>query len=47
LSSSDAEQAHGLLSAAAVRERAHEMLAVGVAGGLDLEHRRRPAGGRS
>ena len=34
MSSSDAEQARGLLTPAAVRERAHEMLAVGVAGGL-------------
>jgi hypothetical protein len=35
LSSSEAEQAKGLLSPAAVRERAHEMLAIGVAGGLE------------
>ena len=40
MSSSDTEQAPnllamGLLNAAAVRERAHEMLAIGVAGGLD------------
>lgn len=35
LSSSETQQAHGLLNAAAVRERAHEMLAIGVAGGLD------------
>lgn len=35
LSSSETQQAHGLLNAAAVRERAHEMLAIGIAGGLD------------
>jgi hypothetical protein len=35
LSSSDVQQAHSLLTAAAVRERAHEMLDIGVAGGLD------------
>lgn len=35
LSSSETQQAHGLLTAAAVRERAHEMLAIGVAGGLE------------
>jgi hypothetical protein len=35
LSSSETQQAHGLLNAAAVRERAHEMLEIGVAGGLD------------
>ena len=35
MSSSDAEQARGLLTPAAVRERAHEMLAIGVAGGLE------------
>ena len=35
MSSSDATQARSLLNAAAVRERAHEMLAIGVAGGLD------------
>ncbi|HZV83775.1 MAG TPA: URC4/urg3 family protein [Brevundimonas sp.] len=35
MSSSEHQQAHGLLTAAAVRERAHEMLAIGVAGGLD------------
>ena len=35
MSSSETQQAHGLLNAAAVRERAHEMLEIGVAGGLD------------
>jgi Protein of unknown function (DUF1688) len=35
LSSSDTEQAKRLLTPAAVRERAHQMLAIGVAGGLD------------
>ena len=35
LSSSEIEAARGLLSAAAVRERAHEMLVIGVEGGLD------------
>jgi hypothetical protein len=35
LSSSDAGQARSLLTPAAVRERAHEMLAIGVAGGLE------------
>ena len=35
MSSSDVQQAHSLLTAAAVRERAHEMLDIGVAGGLD------------
>lgn len=35
MSNSDAEQARSLLTPAAVRERAHEMLAIGVAGGLD------------
>lgn len=35
MSSSDAAQAKGLLTPAAVRERAHEMLEIGVAGGLD------------
>jgi len=35
LPSSEAEAARGLLNAAAVRERAHEMLAVAEAGGLD------------
>ena len=35
MSSSDAAQAHSLLTAAAVRERAHEMLAIGTAGGLE------------
>lgn len=35
MSSSETRQAHGLLNAAAVRERAHEMLEIGVAGGLD------------
>ncbi len=35
MSSSDAEQARSLLTPAAVRERAHEMLAIGVAGGLE------------
>lgn len=35
MSSSDAGQARSLLTPAAVRERAHEMLAIGVAGGLD------------
>jgi hypothetical protein len=35
LSSSEATQAKGLLTPAAVRERAHEMLEIGVAGGLD------------
>ncbi|HST90963.1 MAG TPA: URC4/urg3 family protein [Brevundimonas sp.] len=35
MSSSDAQQAHSLLNAAAVRERAHEMLQIGVGGGLD------------
>ena len=35
MSSSEAGQARGLLTTAAVRERAHEMLAIGVAGGLD------------
>ena len=35
MSSSETQQAHGLLNAAAVRERAHEMLAIGVAGGLE------------
>jgi hypothetical protein len=35
LSSSETEQAKGLLTPAAVRERAHEMLEIGVAGGLD------------
>ncbi|GAA0644569.1 DUF1688 family protein [Brevundimonas lenta] len=35
MSSSETAQAHGLLHAAAVRDRAHEMLEIGVAGGLD------------
>lgn len=35
MSSSEATQAKGLLTPAAVRERAHEMLEIGVAGGLD------------
>lgn len=35
MSNSEAGQARGLLTPAAVRERAHEMLAIGVAGGLD------------
>ena len=35
MSSSEVQQAHSLLNAAAVRERAHEMLEIGVAGGLD------------
>ncbi len=35
MSSSETEQAKGLLTPAAVRERAHEMLEIGVAGGLD------------
>ena len=35
MSSSETQQAHGLLNAAAVRERAHEMLEIGLAGGLD------------
>lgn len=35
MSSSEAEQAKGLLSPAAVRERAHEMLAIGVTDGLE------------
>ncbi|WP_332640996.1 URC4/urg3 family protein [Brevundimonas sp.] len=35
MSSSETRQAHSLLTAAAVRERAHEMLGIGVAGGLD------------
>ena len=35
MSSSDAAQARSLLTAAAVRERAHEMLAIGTAGGLE------------
>lgn len=35
MSSSDAAQAKGLLTPAAVRERAHEMLAIGVAEGLE------------
>lgn len=35
MSSSDAGQARSLLTPAAVRERAHEMLAIGVAGGLE------------
>jgi len=35
LSSSDAAQARSLLNPGAVRERAHEMLAIGVAGGLE------------
>ncbi|WP_332660249.1 URC4/urg3 family protein [Brevundimonas sp.] len=34
MSSSETQQAHGLLNARAVRERAHEMLEIGVAGGL-------------
>lgn len=35
MSSSEATQAKGLLTPAAIRERAHEMLEIGVAGGLD------------
>ena len=35
MSSSETQQAHCLLNAAAVRERANEMLEIGVAGGLD------------
>lgn len=35
MSSSETAQALSLLNAAAVRDRAHEMLAIGVAGGLD------------
>ena len=35
MSSSEAQQAHSLLTAAAVRERAHEMLEIGLAGGLE------------
>lgn len=35
MSSSETAQALGLLNAAAVRERAHEMLGIGIAGGLD------------
>lgn len=35
MSSSETQQAHGLLNARAVRERAHELLEIGVAGGLD------------
>lgn len=35
LSSSDATQARSLLNPGAVRERAHEMLTIGIAGGLD------------
>tara|TARA_R110002012_G_scaffold322025_2_gene553844 strand:- start:27503 stop:28762 length:1260 start_codon:yes stop_codon:yes gene_type:complete len=35
LSSSETGQAHGLLTPAAVRDRAHEILAIGVAGGLE------------
>lgn len=35
MSSSDAEQARSLLNPGAVRERAHEILAIGVAGGLE------------
>jgi hypothetical protein len=34
LSSSETAQAHGLLTADAVRDRAHEMLEIGIAGGL-------------
>lgn len=35
MSSSETQQAHSLLNAAAVRERAHEMLEIGVADGLE------------
>lgn len=35
MSSSEAQQARGLLTATAVRERAHEMLEIGIAGGLE------------